>query len=145
MRTWFTGKPCEYTERSHINFCVYDSTWEATEAFELDRSSNVSAWVKNDHLGFEVLYIYQGVVHKYRPDFLVRLKDGAMLVLETKGQESDQDKTKRASLDEWVKAVNEHGEFGKWGWAVSRSPGDVAEILHQPDKASPGDGVGSKM
>ena len=29
MRTWFTGKPCEYTERSHINFCVYDSTWEA--------------------------------------------------------------------------------------------------------------------
>ncbi|MEE8625536.1 MAG: hypothetical protein V3T19_09365, partial [Acidiferrobacterales bacterium] len=56
MRTWFTGKPCEYTERSHINFCVYDSTWEAAEAFELDRNSNVSAWVKNDYLGFEVLY-----------------------------------------------------------------------------------------
>ena len=54
-----------------------------------------------------------------------------MLVLETKGQESDQDKTKRAALDEWVKAVNEHGEFGKWGRAVSRSPGNVAEILHR--------------
>ena len=131
MRTWFTGKPCEYTERSHINFCVYDSTWEAAEAFELARNPNVSAWVKNDHLGFEVLYIYQGVVHKYRPDFLIRLKNGTILVLETKGQESDQDRTKGASLDEWVKAVNEHGEFGTWTWAVSKIPGDVAKILHR--------------
>jgi len=131
MRTWFTGKPCEFTERSHINFCVYDSTWEAAEAFELDRNANVAAWVKNDHLGFEVLYIYQGVVHKYRPDFVVRLKNGTMLVLETKGQEGDQDKTKRASLDGWVKAVNEHGEFGKWAGAVSRHPGDVAGILQR--------------
>ena len=71
------------------------------------------------------------MVHKYRPDFLIRLKNRTMLVLETKGQESDQDKTKRASLDEWVKAVNEQGEFRKWGWVVSRSPGDVAEILHR--------------
>jgi len=59
-----------------------------------------------------------------------------MLVLETKGQESDQDKTKRASLDEWVKAVNEHGGFGMWRCAVSRSAGDVAEILYRPDKPS---------
>ena len=31
MATWYTGKPCEYTDRSHINMCVYDSTWEASE------------------------------------------------------------------------------------------------------------------
>jgi len=68
MRTWYTAKPCEFTKQSHINFCVFDSTWEATEAFELDRNKNVDAWVKNDHLGFEVLYVYKGVVHKYRPD-----------------------------------------------------------------------------
>ena len=66
-------KPCEYTKRSHINFCVYDSTWEASEAFTLDHDPNVDAWVKNDHLGFEVLYVYKGVVKKYRPDFLIRL------------------------------------------------------------------------
>ena len=36
MTTWYTSKPCERTARSHINFCVYDSTWEASEAFELD-------------------------------------------------------------------------------------------------------------
>ena len=76
MGTWYTGKPCESTKRSHINFCVYDSTWEASEAFELDRNPAVAAWVKNDHLGFEVLYIYKGVVRKYRPDFLIRLASG---------------------------------------------------------------------
>jgi type III restriction enzyme len=63
--------------------------------------------------------------------FIVRLKTGSFLLLETKGQDTDQDKTKRASLDEWVKVVNEHGGFGNWSWALSKQPGDVAVILHQ--------------
>jgi len=41
MRTWYTSKPCELTKKSHINFCVYDSTWEASAAFQLDRNKNV--------------------------------------------------------------------------------------------------------
>lgn len=131
MRPWYTSRPCHYTEKSHINFCVFDSTWEATEAFRLDRSPYVEAWVKNDHLGFSIPYIYQGVVRKYRPDFLVRLTNGTMLVLEVKGRESDEDKTKRRFLDEWVKAVNEHGDFGFWQWAVSRHPGDIDGILEE--------------
>ncbi len=131
MRTWWTGQPCEYTKKSHINFCVFDSRWEATEAFELDRNPNVEAWVKNDHLGFEVLYVFKGVIHKYRPDFLIRLKTGGHLVLEVKGQDTQQDRTKREFLDEWVRAVNEHGGFGEWRWAVSTHPSDVAGILQQ--------------
>ena len=134
MMAWHTGKPCEYTARSHINLCVYDSTWETSEAFELDRNPLVDAWVKNDHLGFEVLYIYRGVVRKYRPDFLIRLTSGTMLVLETKGQDSEQNRTKRRFLDEWVKAVNEHGVFGRWRWAVSRDPSDIKDILARPAK-----------
>jgi len=129
MRTWYTGRPCERTRRSHINVCVYDSTWEASDAFVLDDDSAVAAWVKNDHLGFEVLYIYRGVVHKYRPDFLVRLKSGDMLVLETKGQTDEEDKVKHASLDEWVKAVNSHGGFGRWRSAVALRPGAIKDIL----------------
>lgn len=58
MRTWYTGKPCGYMEKSHINFCVYGSTWEATESYILDRSKYVTSWVKNDHLGFDVIYNY---------------------------------------------------------------------------------------
>jgi type III restriction enzyme len=124
-----TGKPCERTNRSHINFCVYDSTWEATEAFELDHNPEVAAWVKNDHLGFEILYVYRGVVRKYRPDFLIRFKSGNYMVLETKGKDTEQDKTKRQFLGEWVNAVNEHGGFGQWSWDVSFNPGDIKDIL----------------
>ena len=118
-------------KRRHINFCVFDSTWEATDEFELDRNKNVDAWVKNDHLGFEILYVFKGVVHKYRPDFIIRLKTGSFLVLETKVQDTDQGKTKRAFLEEWVKAVNERGGFGTWQWAVSKQPGDVKGILEE--------------
>ncbi len=63
MLPWYTGKPCWATDHTHVNFCVFDSTWEASEAFHLDRSPHVEAWVKNDHLGFEVLYLFNGVVH----------------------------------------------------------------------------------
>jgi len=138
MRTWYTGKPCERTKKSHINVCVYDSTWEASDAFVLDDSDAVAAWVKNDHLGFEVLYVYRGVVRKYRPDFLVRLKNGDMLVLETKGQDTEQDKVKRRYLDEWTQAVNAHGGFGRWRWAVARQPGEIRDAIMQGEEARTG-------
>jgi type III restriction enzyme len=125
MQPWYTGKPCEHTKKSHINMSVFDSTWEASEAFELDRNPGVAAWVKNDHLGFEILYTFGGVVRKYRPDFIVRLNTGEFLVLETKGQDTQRDKTKREFLNEWVLAVNAHGGFCRWKWAVSNNPADV--------------------
>ncbi len=129
MLPWFTGRPWETTMHSHINRCVFDSTWEATEAFCIDHDDNVAAWAKNDHLGFEIVYVFEGVVRKYRPDFLIRMKTGTTLVLEVKGQDAAQHQTKRKFLDEWVRAVNEHGGFGRWSWAVSRHPSDVAGLL----------------
>ena len=129
MQPWYTGKPCAPTDRSHINQCVFDSAWEACKAYQLDRSEYVQAWVKNDHLGFDVLYAYRGAIRKYRPDFLVRLVNGATLVLEVKGEDSDENKAKRDYLDEWVRAVNSHGGFGAWASDVSYSVDDLPEIL----------------
>jgi type III restriction enzyme len=129
MQPWATRRPHEVTKRSHVNLCVFDSTWEASEAFELDRSKHVSAWVKNDHLGLQIAYVYQGIVKKYRPDFLIRLLSGVMLVLEVKGQDSQENKTKREFLDEWVRAVNAQGGFGVWAWAVSKHTKDIPFIL----------------
>ena len=123
------AKPCHFTDRSHVNMCVFDSTWEASEAYELDHNPLVDAWVKNDHLGFEVLYVYRGVVRKYRPDYIIRLKTGNMLVLETKGQPDQQTQAKRRTLQQWTQAVNQHGGFGHWVDAVSTDPGDVKDIL----------------
>ena len=135
MRTWFTGKPCAPTLRSHINFCVFDSTWEASDAHVLDHAKEVMAWVKSDHLGFEVFYVHRGVVRKYRPDFLVRLRSGTMLVLETKGKDTDRDRTKRRFLVEWVNAVNAYGGFGRWACDVAMNPGDIYDILARHSKA----------
>ena len=87
------------------------------------------AWVKNDHLGFEILYVFRGVVLKYRPDFLIRLSNGKHLVLEVKGQMGQQDGTKRDFLREWVEAVNAHGGFGTWASDVSMTPADLSSIL----------------
>lgn len=129
MRTWYTGKPCTYSDHSHINFCVLDSTWESSEAYTLDNDGRVAAWVKNDHLGFDVSYVYQGAVRKYRPDFLIKLINKEYLILETKGRETLQDKTKRLALAEWVDAVNQDGRFGRWHCAVSYHPKDVGGIL----------------
>ena len=129
MPTWYTGKPCEPTKRSHISHCVYDSTWEASESFELDHNELVTAWVKNDHLGFEIVCVYSGIVRKFRPDFLIRLANGTILVLEVKGEDTEQNKTKRRFLDEWVDAVNQHGGFGQWVADVSFSTSDIADIL----------------
>ncbi|MEN6371752.1 MAG: DEAD/DEAH box helicase family protein [Armatimonadota bacterium] len=131
MRTWYTGKPNQYTLKSHINRSVFDSTWEASEAFQLDYSDLVDSWVRNDHLGFEIYYTYGGVVRKYRPDFIIKLTTGTNLVLEVKGQDTKQDKVKRDYLQEWINAVNQNGCFGKWTWDVSYSPSDVLDIIHK--------------
>ena len=130
MRTWYTGKPCAYSSHSHINFCVLDSAWESSEAYSLDNNERVAAWVKNDHLGFDISYVYQGAVRKYRPDFIIKLSNGEFLILETKGKETLQDKTKRQALIEWVDAVNQDGRFGKWYSAVSYHPKDIGGILN---------------
>ncbi len=61
MLPWFTGKPVVAANRSHINLCVADSTWEAQAAYELDHNASVAAWAKNDHLGFELAYIFAGI------------------------------------------------------------------------------------
>jgi len=134
MLPWYSGKACEHTKRSHINMCVYDSRWEANESLELDRNQNVRAWVKNDHIGFEITYSFKGIIHKFRPDYLVRLTNGKTLILEVKGQDDQQQQTKREFLSEWVRAVNGHGGFGEWTADVSRHPKDVLEILDRQNK-----------
>jgi len=63
--TWFTSRPCEWTDKSHISHCVYDSGWEASEAYMLDRSGFVESFIKNDRLGFFITYNYRGIIRKY--------------------------------------------------------------------------------
>lgn len=129
MPIWFTSKPCYITKHSHISHCVFDSAWEATESYRLENNPHVIAWAKNDHLGFEILYVFDGVIRKYTPDFLVKLDSNRILVLETKGQETRRDKEKRKALAEWISAVNQSGDYGVWCNDVSYNVADVDGII----------------
>ena len=129
MMTWYTTKPCFITQKSHISHCVFDSSWESTESYKLEHNNHVKAWVKNDHLGFEIIYVFDGVVRKYYPDFLIKLDNGKTLVLEVKGQEKQKDKEKRKALAEWIEAVNNCGDFGEWCNDVSYNVGDIDGII----------------
>lgn len=135
VRTWWTSKPCENFSKSHINFTVVDSDWEFLEARNINDQNRVVSFVKNDHFGFAILYNFEGVIRKYYPDFVIKFKNGQHLILETKGQDTDQDKTKRVFLDDWCKAINQHGGFGIWRWAVSFDPNDLDAIINNTSAA----------
>lgn len=118
MRTWYTTRIAEKTQRSRISHIVVDSGWEKYAANVAEAHPRVAAWAKNDHLGFSILYLWNGSKRKYIPDFLVRYESGKTLVLEIKGEDSAQNQAKRAASAQWVAAVNEQGGFGTWAWDV---------------------------
>jgi len=129
MRTWYTTKHCIPTARSQISHAVADSSWEQYAANALEKSSQVAAYAKNDHLGFQVLYMWNGSRRRFVPDYLIRLNNGKTLVLEIKGEDSEQNRAKRAALDAWVQAVSQKGGFGRWAWDVALEPAQIHDLL----------------
>lgn len=129
MRAWYTTKPNVPTQGSHISHVVGDSSWEQYAANIFETRDEVVAYAKNDHLGFHINYLWQGSRRRYVPDFIVRLGNGVILVLEIKGEDSPQNKAKRDALAEWVLAVNAAGGFGTWAWDVAFEPAHVTDIV----------------
>jgi len=130
MRTWYTTKHVVDPVKSQISHAVCDSTWEQYAAARLEARAEVAAWAKNDHLGFQVHYLWRGSRRRFVPDFLVRLTNGKQLVLEIKGEDSDQNRAKRIALDQWVRAVNARGGFGTWCWdVVMGEPARIDDVL----------------
>jgi len=129
MRTWYTTRPTIVCQRSQISHMVGDSAWEGYAANVFERSPDVEAYAKNDHLGFQIYYLWNGARRRFVPDFLVRLRNGKTFVLEIKGEDSPQNKAKRSALDAWVQGVNQKGGFGKWCWDVAFEPTQVQDII----------------
>jgi len=125
-----TVKPCKSTKKSHISHVVLDSTiWEGRAKYYLEKSSKVFAYAKNDHLDFVIPYSFAGVMHNYRPDFLVKLTNGMTLILEMKGYEDEEARVKAEAARRWVKAMNNWGEMGRWEYKVCRSPLELKNLL----------------
>jgi len=143
MRTWYTTKVCVRTTRSQISHVVVDSAWEQHVANLLETSELVEAYVRNDHLGFQIHYMWNGAKRRYVPDFVVRLANGLALILEVKGETDDRDRAKAAAMRAWIEAVNGNGGFGQWGYAVAEEMGRVQDILveHGAGAAVPASGA----
>jgi len=131
MRTWYTTKPNVPTVKSQISHVVGDSAWEGYAANVFESSNKVSSYVKNDHLGFQIHYMWNGSRRRFLPDFLIRLASGEMLVLEIKGVDDDQNRAKRAALGAWVQGVNQTGGFGRWRCDVAYAPSEIQSTLHR--------------
>lgn len=129
MWSYNTSRAVDYFSKSHINLTVYDSQWEQFFAQRFEKNNNVKSFVKNDHLGFFIPYQYNGVSRKYYVDYLILLVSKEMLLLEVKGQKTEESEEKRKAAEEWVKAVNKHGGFGKWRYEIAYHREDVEDIL----------------
>jgi type III restriction enzyme len=122
---FWTSKPVKEVVHSHLNYVVADTrTWEQAATYYIDHHDEVAAFVKNQGLGFAVPYMDNGQLHDYIPDFIIRLKNGAYLILETKGYD-EKEGVKIAAAHRWVEAVNAEGSFGTWCYTVARNPNDV--------------------
>ncbi|MDX2089783.1 MAG: DEAD/DEAH box helicase family protein [Kofleriaceae bacterium] len=128
-----TTKTARGTEKSHVSHVVLDSSWENMAAYHFERSPHVLAYVKNDHLDFDLFYEWRGEVHRYIPDYIVRLAAGehgtVNLILEVKGLEDEQDRAKIATAKKWCKAVNNDGRFGTWAYYQTRNPSELKTLL----------------
>lgn len=125
-----TRRNVHSTQRSHINAVVLDGKWEQMAAFYLEQQAGlVQAYAKNEPAFLLIPYEYEGVQHHYEPDYILRLIDDSMLILEIKGQETEQDRAKYQAARRWVSAVNNWGRQGRWDFLVSRDPQLVPQQL----------------
>ena len=112
---------------------IADSSWEqyAVNLFDSTKQKNVVAYAKNYHLGFQIYYLWNWSRKRFVPDFLIRLANGKTLVLEIKGEDSEQNRAKRSALDAWVKGVNAKGGFGIWCWDVAFKEAQIQDIIER--------------
>jgi type III restriction enzyme len=108
--------------KSHINWVVCDSDWEAEFCRVAESHPKVLAYVKNQGLGLEVPYLMGSVPRKYIPDFIVQIDDGQLdplnLIVEIKGYRGEDAKDKANTMRTyWVPGVNNLGKFGRWAFA----------------------------
>lgn len=124
--------------KSHINWVILDSDWEAEFCRVAEAHPQVKAYVKNHNLGLEVPYQMGSNRRIYRPDFIVLVDDGRgendllHLIVEIKGYRREDAKEKKNTMDiYWVPGVNHLKKYGRWAFAEF---GDVYQMQDDFDK-----------
>jgi type III restriction enzyme len=127
--------------KSHLNHVVLDgprgSSWEEGLAQALEQDPRIRSYVKNERLGFAIPYVHEGRTHEYVPGFLACLVTEPgdaerTLIIEVSGTRKAPGLT-AAKADtarhQWCAAVNNWGEFGRWGYVEVHQPADAGPLL----------------
>ena len=95
-------------QKSVFNRVTGDSHFELEFAAFLENSPDVVSYIKNDFsVHFKLDYINaDGDISNYYPDFVVRLTNGRVVVVETKGREDLDVPLKTQRLSQWCEDVN---------------------------------------
>lgn len=95
-------------KKSVFNRVIGDSHFELQFAGFLDDCSDVASYAKNYlAVHFKLDYVNaDGDISNYYPDFLVKLSDGRVVVVESKGQEDLDVPLKTQRLRQWCEDVN---------------------------------------
>lgn len=95
-------------KKSVFNRVVGDSDFELKFARFLEQCPDVASYAKNFFaVNFKLDYVKaDGDVSNYYPDFIVRLTDGRVVIVETKGQEDLDAPPKMERLRQWCEDVN---------------------------------------
>jgi type III restriction enzyme len=127
--------------KSHQNHVVLDglrgNSWEEGLAQVLENDPRVRSYVKNERLGFTIPYVHEGRTHEYVPDFLARLVTEPddverTLIIEVSGTLKSPGPTAAkadTARNQWCAAVNNWGEFGRWGYVEVHNPNDAGPLL----------------
>jgi type III restriction enzyme len=131
-----TTKAVYSTTKSHLNYVVLDSSWEAKVAEVLESMPEVTSYVKNQGLNFKIPYTFEGRQANYVPDLLVRLHGRradpvppTLLIEVTGEQRKDKAAKVAAARDFWVPAINNDGRFGRWFFLEVTDPWDAEHLI----------------
>ncbi|MBI2774311.1 MAG: DEAD/DEAH box helicase family protein [Chloroflexi bacterium] len=120
--------------KSHLNYVVIDNDWEAKLAQTVESMPEVLSYVKNQGLGLQIPYTFEGTPANYLPDYVVRVNDGRgeplNVLLEVTGERKKQKAEKVATAKtKWVPAVNALGAYGRWAFIEVTDPWDAGNLI----------------
>lgn len=110
--------------KSVHTLCCFDSGDELKFAQMLDEADDVASWLWNDQggVGFRIQYSFEGRMPYYYPDFLVRLTDGSLYIVESKGSIRERDRAKQSRAERYADILREAtGENWRYIFLVNDS------------------------
>ncbi|GAM10437.1 hypothetical protein OR1_02726 [Geobacter sp. OR-1] len=130
-----TCRPVMELEKSHLNRAMLQSSYESQAIEIMEDLDAVDYFTPNDRqIGLIIPYEYEGHRHNYEPDFVVKLKNGKLVLLEIKGMggkiyNQDLVPAKNAAARKWVAAVNNNARYGEWVFEICEELSGLRQML----------------